>query len=184
MSNDEILQINIAIAKASGRDVKNLRSSRIKIALNEGISDGIPAKEISAHQQLIINNRKKSTTKNSEQRRENKTDIKKPNIITQLEISDIISNTTSHDSYTSNNKYQPNNPLIIEASEYIIGKGILGVAFIYKNIIMVLDRFYGTLKDKILDHEKRHLKRPDESEFVVRRHTDTLYTSPFSSYLN
>jgi hypothetical protein len=108
------------------------------------------------------------------------------NNLIKLDKKDLISvvNENMHLFDGGNLKYHSGKIEPIPASEYILGKGVLGVAFMYKKVIMFLDRFYGPLKDKIIDHEETHLKKPHESEQVVRYHTDTKDVGVYNAWLN
>lgn len=191
MSKKDIIEIDRAIRKIRGipREKRTEKTTTVKEKYDNFNSIFIKSqKELLLEEEIIVSRKVRISERTElfkEKTEKNEVDEKEKIHIFEkksyTEISDFVA--SYENKYIKSAKYESGNPTIIEASEYILGKGIMGVAFIYKNIIMVLDKFYGKLKDKILDHEKRHLKRPDESEMVVRRHTDTLYTGEFSGYL-
>ena len=69
---------------------------------------------------------------------------------------------------------QEDEPKIIEANEYMLGKNILGLTSIYNKVIFILDKLKGELKDKVIQHEKHHLENIADSEYMTRFKTSTL----------
>lgn len=71
-----------------------------------------------------------------------------------------------------------NDVIIRRVPKYIIGDGVLGRAFVYHNVIEVLDSLAGEDFQKVLKHEMYHIMNPAASEYQTRVATDTLYFRP------
>lgn len=74
--------------------------------------------------------------------------------------------------------YESNEPRIDRVSKYLLGDGLLGIAFPKLNRGMVLETLSGLDLEKVLEHERFHIDHPEASEYRTRVETGTLYWSP------
>lgn len=73
--------------------------------------------------------------------------------------------------------------IIRRVSEYEIGEGVLGRAFVYHNYIEIREDLHGNDYEIVLGHEKYHLNNPQHSEIKTRLNTGT-YNWDTNKYLS
>jgi len=60
---------------------------------------------------------------------------------------------------------------ITRLPEYVLGQGVLGVAFPHSNYVLILDSLHGTDFEEVLRHEMNHIMFPCLTEYETRIRT-------------
>lgn len=74
--------------------------------------------------------------------------------------------------------FTPSSAKIVRVPEYVIGQGVLGVAFPGSNYIMILDSLHGTDFEEVKKHEVNHILFPNLTEYEIRRRTKAEFPYP------
>jgi predicted DNA binding protein len=108
-------------------------------------------------------------TKREAEKKGKETDKKKRNIVYYYSVRSIV-----NQPYI----FTPSSTKIVRVPEYVIGQGVLGVAFPGLNYIMVLDSLHGTDFEEVKKHEVNHILFPNLTEYEIMRRTKAEFPFP------